>query len=107
MARQKRFTIEFDQEALDQLGAFESKHRGTIKRTLLEQLTTEADKETRNRKRLERPGPFEATWELRCGVDNEFRVFYDVDAENLVVRVHAVGLKLREKLFFGGKEFKR
>ena len=28
---------------------------------------------------MEPPAPFDASWELRCGPKNRFRVFYDVD----------------------------
>ena len=61
-------------------------------------------KETRNRKPLRQPAPFEATWELRFGPDNRFRVLYDIDVEGRVVTVLAIGEKRRERLFIGGEE---
>jgi hypothetical protein len=61
--------------------------------------------ETRNRKPLDQPAPFEASWELRCGPDNRFRVFYDVDAESQTVLVLAIGVNERNRLLIGGEEY--
>jgi hypothetical protein len=61
--------------------------------------------ETRNRKPLKRPIAFGADWELRLGPDNRFRVFYQVMPASRLVRVLAVGVKERNRLFFGGEEF--
>lgn len=54
---------------------------------------------------MEQPAPFEASWELRCGPDNRFRVFYDVDAETHTVEVLALGVKERSRLLIGGEEY--
>jgi hypothetical protein len=54
---------------------------------------------------LKRPIIFGADWELRLGPDNRFRVFYQVNTETREVRVLAVGVKDRSRLFFGGEEF--
>ena len=61
--------------------------------------------ETRNRKPMDQPSPFEASWELRCGPGNRFRVFYDVDSASQEVRVLAVGVKDRSRLLIGGEEY--
>ena len=61
---------------------------------------------TRNRKPLESPAPFAATWELRCGTDNRFRVLYEIDDRQKVVNILAMGIKDRNRLLIGGKEFK-
>jgi mRNA-degrading endonuclease RelE of RelBE toxin-antitoxin system len=45
----------------------------------------------------------DATWELRIGPANRFRVFYRVDEQR--VRVLAIGVKSRQRLWIGGKEF--
>jgi len=37
--------------------------------------------------------PFGATWELRFGSQNRFRIFYEIDSEALAVWVLAVGVK--------------
>jgi hypothetical protein len=68
-------------------------------------LLFDPDVETRNRKPLKRPIAFGADWELRLGPDNRFRVFYQVNAERQEVRILAVGVKDRNRLFIGGEEF--
>jgi hypothetical protein len=70
-----------------------------------EQLTHTPTVETRNRKPLDQPAPFGASWELRCGPDNRFRVFYEVDAEANEVQVLAVGIKERNRLLIGEEEY--
>jgi mRNA-degrading endonuclease RelE of RelBE toxin-antitoxin system len=61
--------------------------------------------ETRNRKPLEEPASFGATWQLRFGPKNSFRVFYDVNHEEKTVSVLAIGVKEGNQLFIGGQEF--
>jgi len=61
---------------------------------------------TRNRKQLETPSPFDATWELRVGSDNRFRVLYEIDEGTRTVNILAIGIKERNRLLIGGKEFK-
>jgi len=70
-----------------------------------DQLVYAACAETRNRKPLEQPGPYGASWELRCGPGNRFRVFYEVDAESQTVAVLAIGVKDRQRLLIEGKEY--
>jgi mRNA-degrading endonuclease RelE of RelBE toxin-antitoxin system len=43
-----------------------------------------------------------AEWELRIGI---FRVFYDVDEENDLVKIEAVGYKQGNTLFVHGEEY--
>ncbi len=64
----------------------------------------EPEKESRNRKPLRQPAPFEATWELRLGPDNRFRVLYGVDLEHREVQIQAIGVKQGNRLFVGGEE---
>ncbi len=72
----------------------------------MEQLSFAPLQETRNRKPLERtPGPFGATWELRCGPENRYRVFYEVAPETREVWILAIGVKHRARLLIAGKEF--
>lgn len=104
MAKRLKFTLCFAPEAIDHLAAIESKHHGLLRRTMREQLTHVPTEETRNRKPLDQPAPFEASWELRCGPNNRFRVFYDVDLASKVVNVLAVGVKDRSRLLIGGEE---
>ena len=59
---------------------------------------------TRNRKPLERPIALGARWELRLGPDNRFRVFYRVEAEERRVRILAIAVKERNRIFLAGEE---
>jgi hypothetical protein len=69
-------------------------------------LTHTPNDETRNRKPMESPAPFAATWELRCGPQNRFRVLYDVELEAGTVSVLAIGVKDRNRLVIGNEEYK-
>jgi len=86
--------------------AIESQHHRLIRRTIEEQLRMAPGTPTRNRKRLETPAPFDATWELRFGSDNRFRVLYEIDEVTRTVNILAIGIKDRNRLLIGGKEFK-
>jgi hypothetical protein len=70
------------------------------------QLIHDPDHATRNRKPLKPPSVFGATWELRFGPRNRFRVLYDIDTQNHIVHILAVGVKERNRLFVGGEETK-
>jgi mRNA-degrading endonuclease RelE of RelBE toxin-antitoxin system len=104
MPRPSQFTLDFAPETVDHLEAIERKHHSLIEKTIDEQLSRTPQRETRNRKPLERPTSFGATWELRFGDKNRFRVFYEVRSAERVVRVLAIGVKVRDRLFVGGKE---
>jgi hypothetical protein len=67
-------------------------------------LLFEPTTETRNRKPLERPVFFAATWEIRFGPNNRFRVYYDVDLERAIVSILAIGIKRRDTVVIGGEE---
>ena len=68
--------------------------------SLARQLAHEPTVETRNRKRL-RPNPL-APWELRIG---HLRVYFDVEEDpRLVVRIVAMGVKVRNRVWIGGEE---
>lgn len=105
MAKKPPFTLVYADEVKDHLRAIEAKYHSVIQAEIETQLLHEPDVETRNRKPLKRPIAFGADWELRLGPDNRFRVFYQVNAEAGEVRVLAVGVKDRSRLFFGGEEF--
>ncbi len=53
---------------------------------------------------MREPAAFGATWEIRFGPENRFRVFYDVDEETHVVTILAIGVKYKERLLIGGEE---
>jgi mRNA-degrading endonuclease RelE of RelBE toxin-antitoxin system len=105
MAKRPKFTLAFAPEAIEHLDLIESKYHGLLRRTIREQLTHAPTEETRNRKPLEQPAPFQASWELRCGPGNRFRVFYDVDSPSQTVQVLAIGVKDRSRLLIGGEEY--
>src|SRR5437899_11250155 len=105
MEKQPKFTLSFAPEAIEHLDRIESKYHALLQRIIKEQLTHTPTEETRNRKPMDQPAPFEASWELRCGPDNRFRVFYDVDAASQAVWVLAVGVKDRSRLLIGGEEY--
>ena len=85
--------------------AIDSQHHSVIRTTIDEQLSYMPDVPTRNRKPLEAPAPFEATWELRFGPDNRFRVLYEIDQEKKAVSILAIGIKDRNRLLIGTEEF--
>jgi mRNA-degrading endonuclease RelE of RelBE toxin-antitoxin system len=105
MVKRPKFTLSFAPQAIEHFDRIESKYHGLLRRAIKEQLTSAPTEETRNRKPLDQPAPFEASWELRCGPDNRFRVFYDVDSASQVVQVLAVGVKDRSRLLIGGEEY--
>jgi mRNA-degrading endonuclease RelE of RelBE toxin-antitoxin system len=105
MPKRLKFTLTFASEAIEHLDRIESKYHGLLLRTIEEQLTYTPTDETRNRKILEQPAPFDASWELPCGPNNCFRVFYAVDSESHVVWVLAVGTKDRSRLLIGEEEY--
>ena len=90
----------------ESIGTIEPKYRGLIRMTIEEQLRFQPDKETRNRKPLQRPVAFEATWELRLGPENRFRVFFAVSHERREVQILAIGTKERNRLLIGREEIK-
>jgi mRNA-degrading endonuclease RelE of RelBE toxin-antitoxin system len=104
MPKKQPFALVYADEAKDQLRTIEAKYYSLIQAAIESQLLHEPDVETRNRKPLKRPIAFGADWELRFGPDNRFRVFYQVKAESREVRVLAIGVKDRSRLYFGGKE---
>ena len=75
-----------------------------IRVTIEQQLRYEPAKENRNRKPLKRPVNFGATWEIRFGRGNRFRVFYQVDPVSRQVIILAIGEKRGNRLRIGGEE---
>ena len=106
MAGRRAFALVYDREVKAHLRAIAPKHRGLIRMTIEEQLRFEPETETRNRKPLQRSVAFEATWELRFGPENRFRVFYLVSHERREVQILAIGAKERNRLIVGGEEIK-
>ena len=104
MAKSEPFALVYAEPVKQHLRAIEVKFHALIRSEAEAQLLFEPVQETRNRKPLQRPIAFGAEWELRLGPGNRFRVFYQVDAESRTVRVLAIGVKERNRLFLGGEE---
>ena len=98
------FEVIYASQVKQHLRAIERRHYALIRRTIETQLQFEPDVETRNRKPLKRSVGLAASWELRCGPQNRFRVFYDVDHERHMVYILAIGVKQGHRLFIGGEE---
>jgi mRNA-degrading endonuclease RelE of RelBE toxin-antitoxin system len=106
VARTSRYLLLYAPEVHGHLRVVDRTYLRGLRRAIEEQLSVTPDTETRNKKPLERsPGPFGATWELRCGPGNRFRVFYEVTEQRPEVWILAIGVKDHNRLYFAGKEF--
>ncbi len=94
------YEIRFTPEAISDLHLFKKHDRKRIIDEIERGLTHQPTRETRNNKRL-RPNQV-AEWELRV---DRFRVFYDIDEVNRVIKVEAVGHKHGSRLFIHGEEY--
>lgn len=103
-ARKAPYEISYDQATKEHLRSIEAKHHSLIRKRIEKQLKFEPTKETRNRKPLRQPAPFEATWELRFGPDNRLWVLYGIDEENRAMQIQAIGVKEGNWLLVGGEE---
>ncbi len=94
------YQIELSPQAVEYLAGFTARHQTIIVNAIETQLRYQPDVETRNRKRM-RPNQL-APWELRI---DTFRVYYDIQTQPApLVLVLAVGVKIRNRVFIGGKE---
>ena len=100
-----RFEFVYATESLDHLDTIERKYHRLIEKTIAQQLRYTPELATRNRKPLEQPGPLGATWELRFGPRNRFRVFYEINIEEQTVEILAIGVKERNRLLIGREEY--
>jgi hypothetical protein len=105
MSTRTPFEVIFDGRTLDHMAAIERKYHSLIRRTIEEQLIFEPDAATRNRKPLTRERAVGATWEVRCGPANRFRVFYDVLRDQRLVAVLAIARKVGNQLSVGKEKF--
>lgn len=104
VAGRPSFSLIYAPEVRQHLRAIDAKYHSLIRAAIEEQLAFEPETRTRNRKPLQWPVGFEATWELRFGPDNRFRVFYAVDRERHEVQVLAIGVKEGNRLTIGREE---
>ena len=105
MSKRAPFEVIFDVGTLDHMDAIASKYHTLIRSTIEGQLTFEPDTATRNRKPLIRETALGATWEVRCGPGNRFRVFYDVHRDQRLVVILAIARKVGKRLFLGREKF--
>jgi len=93
-----KFSIRLTDSAIEDLDYFRKNERNIIADGIALMLTHDANMESNRRKCL-RPNQV-APWELRIG---EYRVFYDLEADN-VVKVVAVGRKKHNELYIRGRK---
>ena len=105
MATIQPYTLIYDTKVRRHLARIERKYHSLIREKIEDFLTREPDREIRNRKPLSRPSVLGTAWELRCGPDNRFRVFYRVNRELRQVHILAIGVKERSRVLIGGEEF--
>ena len=107
MIASQKFDLIYAPITKDHLRAIESKYYSLIRKEIETQLLLGPDVKTRNRKPLKRPvifGAASATWEVRFGPQNRFRVLYRVNREGIQVNILAIGEKEGERLLVGGEE---
>lgn len=105
MSPSLHFVIIFDKQVERQILVIDRRDRSLILDATEQQLSFDADVRTRNRKPMRIPNSLGATWELRCGINNRYRVFYDIDPEEQTFIVLAIGRKIGNRLFIGNEEF--
>jgi mRNA-degrading endonuclease RelE of RelBE toxin-antitoxin system len=106
VSKQPNYSLLYAPEVHAHVKSVERSHLRLLEETIKAQLSHTPHQKTRNRKPLEEiPGPFGATWELRCGPANRFRVFYEIVSGRREVWILAIGVKIRDTLHFAGKEF--
>ena len=94
-----KFLIKIAESALDDLEWFKKYERVIIFDAIDSQLLYEPMVETRNRKLLR--DNIYSRWELRVG---KYRIFYNVNENEHIVDITAIGFKEHNKLFICGEE---
>jgi len=97
------YTIIYAPIVKEHLRSIDRKHYTLIRTIIQERLAYEPNEENRNRKPLKRTVFESATWELRFGPDNLFRVFYDIHHAEREVAILAIGIKVRDTVVIGGE----
>ena len=98
-----QYQIIYTANAREHIRYVEKKYRSLIRSEIEKKLVNEPQVITRNRKLLGQSWVF-GTWELRCGPENRFRIFYDVNDDTSVVFITAIGIKRRNRLYIGHQE---
>lgn len=95
------YTIEYSPDTVDHLNALTARQRAIVLAAVDARLAHEPSGKTRNRKPM-RPN-LVAPWELRVGT---LRIYYDVEEEpERKVLIRAIGIKERNRIRIGRKEF--
>ena len=102
--KREPYTLIYAPQVTRHLRSIDRKFHSLIRRAIERRLRFQASRETRNKKPLRRPSALEATWELRCGPNNRFRVFYDILPEAREIHVLAAGVKEGSRLLIVGEE---
>lgn len=95
------YTIDITDTAEEDLAYYRAFERRTIVNEILSRLTYEPEVETIGKKNL-RKNPI-AKWELKIG---KYRVFYEIDNEELFVSIISIGHKEHNVLYIRGKVVK-
>lgn len=95
------YSIEYTEQALDDIDYFKKYERVIIIEGIEQQLTHEPLREVRNRKPMEE-NSLRSEWELRIG---SYRVFYNVDVPTSIVIILSVGWKEHNVLYIQGKKY--
>ena len=92
------YILDMTEEANEDLSYYRAFERKMITDEVAVQLVDQPDVETNSRRRL-LDNPI-ARWELKVA---KFRVFYEIDADELVVTVVSIGHKEHNVLYIRGK----
>jgi len=106
MPKLQQYNLIYAPEVKEHLRAIDRQHHAQIREAIEERLGFKPDREARNLKPLEGSALWENAWELRCGGQNRFRVFYQIDYETAEVRILAIGVKDRNELIIGKERVK-
>ncbi len=106
MIDRSTFSLIYARDTIDHIHYIDRKYHPLIRKEIREQLKITPNIPTRNRKMLAQPTSLGATWELRFGPGNRFRVFYEIDLQEKVVWILAIGIKMGNRLWIGGEEYK-
>jgi mRNA-degrading endonuclease RelE of RelBE toxin-antitoxin system len=98
------YRIKFAAQADEQIGDLTAHRRARLLEVIEKQLLHRPTVETRKRKPMQAGRRhFVAPWELRI---DDMRVYYDVEeTPEPIVVVTAIGIKVRDRVMIGGKEF--
>lgn len=97
-----KYRVVVTRPALESLEVIDRKHHRAIRDAINENLIHQPAVPTRNRKMLD-PAMLGATWELRCGPGNRYRVLYEIFEDEGIVQVLLFGEKIGAQLLIMGQ----